>query len=435
LVFATGCNLFAGIDPGPDDAGGTSDDAGLDAPETISDTAPADADDDDDVTVPVDDAGEDAALDMGGCVQESPLEFCVRLGKDCGLVDGTDNCGTSRLVDCGECADGADGECGETENNVCGCPCSIDGECWLVGQPNPDNPCEVCDPSRATDTFTIDVGAVCDDGDPCTADSTCDSAGECIASDVLGCEQEAGECQVGTCDEAARECLFEAAPDDTACGDDGLSCTADLCRAGSCDHVLMDDFCLIDDTCYPDGATDPANPCAACDVSVSTSDFTLTPGAVCDDGDGLSCTVGECSDQGACVSSLQVGNCLIANTCYASGATNPADDCEICDAGTATDQWVNAPLGSACDTGLACTTGVCSSGTCQQATIRMTSCLIEGTCYAAADTNPSNPCEFCDPTLSQTSWSTLADGTPCAGMPQCGCAVGVCVDNQGDVCP
>lgn len=54
------------------------------------------------------------------CVPESPAEFCTRVGKDCGSVSGTDNCGTALVdVSCGTC--GAFRKCGGAgRDNVCG---------------------------------------------------------------------------------------------------------------------------------------------------------------------------------------------------------------------------------------------------------------------------------------------------------------------------
>jgi hypothetical protein len=52
----------------------------------------------------------DAAVDVGrdvveaGCAPESNAAFCTRLGKECGMVTGTDNCGATRSVpSCGTC--------------------------------------------------------------------------------------------------------------------------------------------------------------------------------------------------------------------------------------------------------------------------------------------------------------------------------------------
>ena len=40
-------------------------------------------------------------------------------------------------------------------------------------------------------------------------------------------------------------------------------------------------------------------------------------------------------------------------------------------------------------------------------------CAIAGRCFGAGNRNPSNPCQECNPTLNQTSWSAVPDGTAC----------------------
>jgi hypothetical protein len=67
-------------------------------------------------------AGADTAGDGGAtpCVREAPSEFCTRVGKDCGTVDGTDNCGNALTgVSCGTCQGFR--QCGGAgDDNVCG---------------------------------------------------------------------------------------------------------------------------------------------------------------------------------------------------------------------------------------------------------------------------------------------------------------------------
>ena len=54
----------------------------------------------------------------GPCQPESDVAFCQRLIKDCNAVTAFDNCESSRTVNCGTCASGA--ECGGGgEDNVC----------------------------------------------------------------------------------------------------------------------------------------------------------------------------------------------------------------------------------------------------------------------------------------------------------------------------
>jgi hypothetical protein len=63
-----------------------------------------------------------------GCAPESDATFCSRVGKNCGTVNGTDNCGSARTVNsCGTCT--APQTCGGSGSaNVCGVdpngPCS-----------------------------------------------------------------------------------------------------------------------------------------------------------------------------------------------------------------------------------------------------------------------------------------------------------------------
>lgn len=54
------------------------------------------------------------------CVPETPEEFCSRVGTDCGVVDGTDNCGNAvEGADCGTCT-GFRTCGGAAQANVCG---------------------------------------------------------------------------------------------------------------------------------------------------------------------------------------------------------------------------------------------------------------------------------------------------------------------------
>ena len=60
----------------------------------------------------------DSLTDLDGCVAESNDEFCLRIGKDCGLVMAADNCGIPREAACGVCE--FPEECGVNEESVCG---------------------------------------------------------------------------------------------------------------------------------------------------------------------------------------------------------------------------------------------------------------------------------------------------------------------------
>jgi hypothetical protein len=67
-------------------------------------------------------AGADTAGAAGEvtCVPETPADYCGRVGKDCGSVDGTDNCGNAVVdADCGSCS-GLKTCGGADQDSVCG---------------------------------------------------------------------------------------------------------------------------------------------------------------------------------------------------------------------------------------------------------------------------------------------------------------------------
>ena len=119
----------------------------------------------------------------------------------------------------------------------------------------------------------------CDDGDPCTTDE-CRGAVGCVhrpadvgrcSSDGLGCTMDvcrggrcvhlpidarctAGECELAVCspgDAVADEdgCVGVPVRDGEECTDDGVTCTDDVCRRGTCLHVPVDTRCAPPGTC------------------------------------------------------------------------------------------------------------------------------------------------------------------------------------------
>jgi photosystem II stability/assembly factor-like uncharacterized protein len=83
------------------------------------------------------------------------------------------------------------------------------------------------------------VDADCDDGNLCTID-TCNPASP--QADGLGCVRapvtcSPSECHGAQCQPLTGQCLEYQKADNTACTDDGTSCTSDLCQAGTCVHA------------------------------------------------------------------------------------------------------------------------------------------------------------------------------------------------------
>lgn len=397
---------------------------------------------------PTSDAGNDAAVmsdattpdgdgptDAGGdaCVAETDDEFCDRLLKTCDVVTAEDNCGVERSVNCGACADGE--TCGQVEANVCGCPCTIDGDCVLSGTVNPDNPCLRCDPTMDRMDWSAAVGVECDDADACTMLSTCTAEGTCVA-DVAdpGCSGLDTDCMVGVCDQTAGGCVTTPRDDGTACTDDGLTCTTDTCAAGVCEHDAAPDSCFINGTCFAAMEPDPTGTCRVCDPTADPNGFTtLMAGATCDDLDELTCTTATCDAAGACVAEPIAGACLINGTCYAPGDRDPANVCMACDPAMSTTAFTTAPAGTTCST-TACTEGTCSAGACTNEVPVADSCFINNTCYTAGAREPNNSCGECQPATSQTDWTARANGLTCGSAANCQCQAGTCRKNNGMIC-
>ena len=68
---------------------------------------------------------------------------------------------------------------------------------------------------------------------------------------------------------------------------------------GSCQHIVIADYCLIEGECYADQTLNPAGGCSVCDASLQPESWTLGGDATCDDGDSCtyqdSCTPSGCS--------------------------------------------------------------------------------------------------------------------------------------------
>ena len=77
------------------------------------------------------------------------------------------------------------------------------------------------------------------------------------------------------------------------CCDDGLACTSDACVNDVCEHTIEQGWCVIQHACVQQGATNPSNPCVACDPAKTTSQYTALPdGTPC--GGSQTCLKGQC---------------------------------------------------------------------------------------------------------------------------------------------
>lgn len=142
--------------------------------------------------------------------------------------------------------------------------------------------------------------------------------------------------------------------------------------------------------------------------------------SVCDDGDGLACTLGACSAEATCVAaaSLAADTCLIEGVCVAAGSpkgTAEADACLRCDPTQSTTAWRPREAGSSCTSdGVSCTQDLCNDiGQCTHTTLLPDSCRIDGACVQKGALQPGSPCNACQPDQSGTSWTALAKGSAC----------------------
>ena len=301
--------------------------------------------------------------------------------------------------------------------------CLVNNVCVKDGQTNPKNACKVCSTYLSTTSYQDDVdGTACGaDGLGCTADvckaGVCThplKAGHCLINGSCFYKGELSalqDCRV--CEPSTSSTAWSKVADGTSCTDDGVTCTADVCKAGACAHTLAAGFCKISNTCYKSGATSPTSECQGCVPAQSTTAWSKKPNGASCTADALSCTSDTCQS-GACTHKLMSGSCLISGTCYVSGAGHPSTPCQGCNPVISQSSWSVLPNGSKCaaDT-YVCTDDVCQGGSCTHP-LKSGYCRISGTCHAAGAKNPAQSCLQCDPKSAVTSWSGVQDGQACA---------------------
>jgi len=132
----------------------------------------------------------------------------------------------------------------------------------------------------------------------------------------------------------------------------------------------------------------------------------------CDD--KLSCTTDKCTAQKKCSNTINAGHCVISKICYKGGEKNPASECQTCSPSNSTIAWTDKIDGAPCkNDNIWCTKDVCKKGICTH-DVQPTACLISNTCHVKDKLNPTNDCEACTPSKSQSAWTVLSDNSPCA---------------------
>ena len=117
------------------------------------------------------------------------------------------------------------------------------------------------------------------------------------------------------------------------------------------------------------------------------------------------CGERECGDDG-CNGSC--GECPGGQDICAEGMCLCVPDCDGKECG---DDGCSGSC-SSCSDGLECTEDTCIEEQCQHVTHDLF-CLVSEACLPSGTENPANPCEKCQPAVSQAGWSPLPDGALC----------------------
>ena len=292
--------------------------------------------------------------------------------------------------------------------------CAIARQCELGADCDDRDPCttDTCD--KLGRCAHVNHTGQCDDGDACTVEDQCDASGTCMgnAKDCSGLDDQ---CTEGRCAQGTGECFAELQPTGTRCHD-GDACTLDdKCNAtGTCAGDARD-CSNFDNECAEGRCAQETGECFAEFRPVGTS---------CDDGDA--CTDSDaCKSDGSCVG-VEVNCSGLDETCRTgrcdpeSGlcraivveVETPCNDFNACTHSDSCDSF-GVCVGRAVEcapTGAECTKSVCNP--------------VNGTCELESVDNGTR----CAPGFCMDETATCVDGQ-CLGQSSCDGICERCHDN------
>ncbi len=248
----------------------------------------------------------------GGATCAGPARIC----DDAVACNGVSECDeaadacTDGQVQCqgGTLCDTSSGDCVSTCNG-----CNVAGVCLVDGFEQAGNPCQVCDVTRSTTSFSPAVDKPCGSAaSACSAQDFCDLSGTCQPNHALEgtpCGNGAtSACNTADSCDGRGACSANVAANTSAC-DDGQFCSVnDQCQGGvcvsngqrdcgalrSCDEATNQcrcTGCAIGGECVVAGTLSPTNSCQVCDPGRSVTAFSPRgEGAFCGEGEQCSAT-------------------------------------------------------------------------------------------------------------------------------------------------
>ncbi|HAN30318.1 MAG TPA: hypothetical protein DCQ06_01850, partial [Myxococcales bacterium] len=294
----------------------------------------------------------------------------------------------------GQACDADGSKC--TVNDACQAGTCVAGKALKCDD---NNPCTTDSCEAKSGCKSVNNIKLCDaDGDLCTSGDKC-ANGNCVKGKLIVCD-DTNPCTADSCDPKTGKCVYDDAKlTGQSCDADGSKCTvSDACQAGTCvaGKALKcdDNNPCTGDTCDPKTGCKVANQNGPCDA------------------DGNLCTAGDKCANGTCIKGKLV-ECDDNNPCTVDSCTPNTGKCaynptklegQSCDAD-----------GSKCTVKDLCKSGACVAG-------------------AALKCDDNNLCttDSCDPASGCKSINNIkpcdADGDLCTAVDQC--ANGVCVKDK-----